>query len=92
MFEINKKSEVPLYQQLVHSIKKYIEEGILKENDKIPAESEFCITYELSRTTVRQALRTLEKEGYIYKLQRGVMCLLLKFIRIGQILVSFMMT
>ena len=69
MFEINKKSEVPLYQQLVHSIKKYIEEGILKENDKIPAESEFCITYELSRTTVRQALRTLEKEGYIYKLQ-----------------------
>lgn len=69
MFEINKKSEVPLYQQLVHSIKKYIEEGIIKENDKIPAESEFCITYELSRTTVRQALRTLEKEGYIYKLQ-----------------------
>ena len=57
MFEINKKSEVPLYQQLVHSIKKYIEEGILKD----------------------------------FK-ERGVMCLLLKFIRIGQILVSFMMT
>lgn len=69
MFEINKKSEVPLYQQLVHSIKKHIEEGTLKENDKIPAESEFCTVYDLSRTTVRQALRALEKEGYIYKLQ-----------------------
>ena len=56
MFEINKKSEVPLYQQLVHSIKKHIEEGTLKENDKIPAESEFCTVYDLSRTTVRQAL------------------------------------
>ena len=64
MFEINKKSEVPLYQQLVHSIKKHIEEGTL-----IPAESEFCTVYDLSRTTVRQALRALEKEGYIYKLQ-----------------------
>ena len=48
MFEINKKSEVPLYQQLVHSIKKYIEEGILKENDKIPAESEFCLHMNLA--------------------------------------------
>lgn len=69
MFEINKESEIPLYQQLIHSIKKNIEEGMLKENDKIPAESEFCTVYNLSRTTVRQALKLLEKEGYIYKMQ-----------------------
>ena len=69
MFKIDKKSEIPLYQQLAHSIKKAVDEQKLKENDKIPAENEFCKIYDLSRTTVRQALYILEKDGYIYKLK-----------------------
>lgn len=69
MFKIDKKSEIPLYQQLAHSIKKAVDEQKLKENDKIPAENEFCKIYDLSRTTVRQALDILEKDGYIYKLR-----------------------
>ena len=69
MFKIDKKSEKPLYQQLAHSIKKAVDEQKLKENDKIPAENEFCKIYDLSRTTVRQALDILEKDGYIYKLR-----------------------
>lgn len=66
---MTKKSEIPLYQQLAHSIKKAVDEQKLKENDKIPAENEFCKIYDLSRTTVRQALDILEKDGYIYKLK-----------------------
>lgn len=69
MFKIDKKSEISLYQQLAHSIKKAVDEQKLKENDKIPAENEFCKIYDLSRTTVRQALDILEKDGYIYKLR-----------------------
>lgn len=69
MFKIDKKSEIPLYQQLAHSIKKAVDEQKFKENDKIPAENEFCKIYDLSRTTVRQALDILEKDGYIYKLR-----------------------
>lgn len=69
MFKIDKKSEIPLYQQLAHSIKKAVDEQKLKENDKIPAENKFCKIYDLSRTTVRQALDILEKDGYIYKLR-----------------------
>lgn len=69
MFKINKNSEIPLYHQLVHNIKRCIDEGILKENDKIPAEFELCRKYDLSRTTIRQALDILEKDGYIYKLR-----------------------
>lgn len=69
MFKIDKKSEIPLYQQLAHSIKKAVDEQKLKENDKIPAENEFCKIYDLSRTTVRKALDILEKDGYIYKLR-----------------------
>ena len=36
---------------------------------KIDKENEFCKIYDLSRTTVRQALDILEKDGYIYKLR-----------------------
>ncbi len=69
MFKIDKKNEIPLYQQLAQNIKKAIEEQKWNENDKIPAESEFCRLCDLSRTTVRQALEILEKDGYIYKLK-----------------------
>lgn len=69
MFKIDKKSEVPLYQQLAHNIKRAIDNQELKENQKIPGENQFCKLYDLSRTTVRLALEILEKDGYIYKLR-----------------------
>lgn len=69
MFKIDKKSEVPLYQQLAHNIKRAIDNQEWKENQKIPGENQFCKLYDLSRTTVRLALEILEKDGYIYKLR-----------------------
>lgn len=69
MFKIDKKSEVPLYQQLAHNIKRAIDNQEWKENQKIPGENQFCKVYDLSRTTVRLALEILEKDGYIYKLR-----------------------
>lgn len=45
-----------------------IEEGNLRENDQLPSERELCDIYDISRSTVRQAIQELEKEGYIYKL------------------------
>lgn len=69
MFEINKDSNVPLYQQIVHSVKKCIDSKELKENDKLPSEHEICKEYSLSRTIVRVALDILEREGYIYKIK-----------------------
>ena len=69
MFKIDKKSEIPLYQQLAHSIKRAIDNQEWKENQKIPGENQFCKLYDLSRTTVRLALEILEKDGYIYKLR-----------------------
>lgn len=68
---INKKSNnaVPLYQELINTIKQSIDNSTLKENEKLPSENELCQLYNLSRTTVRQALKILEKNGFIYKLK-----------------------
>lgn len=64
---IEKKSRVPLYAQLIDLIVGKINSGELKEHDKLPSERELCDMYDISRTTIRQAMIELENEGYIYK-------------------------
>ncbi|MGL5041994.1 MAG: GntR family transcriptional regulator [Culicoidibacterales bacterium] len=62
---IDKKSRVPLYVQLIDILIEQITVKEFKEGDKLPFENEMCIKYNVSRTTVRQALSELEKDGYI---------------------------
>lgn len=63
---IDKSSKMPLYLQLKEILIGKIEKT-MDSNDQLPSEREICETYDLSRTTVRQALDELEKEKYIYK-------------------------
>lgn len=64
--QIDKKSRVPLYAQLMDIVLEKISSGELKEHDQLPSEREWCELYSVSRTTVRQAMIELENEGYIY--------------------------
>lgn len=64
---IDKNSRTPLYLQLMNILIDKIENK-LEEDTKIPSEREICEVYDVSRTTVRQAMDELEKEGYIYKI------------------------
>ncbi len=69
VFELNnidKSSRVPLYSQLMDILIEKITNS-LSENDQLSSEREICDTYDLSRSTVRQAMVELQKEGYIYK-------------------------
>ncbi|MBU3145156.1 GntR family transcriptional regulator [Clostridium sp. CF012] len=66
MKSIDKDSGIPLYVQLMDIVIKDIEE-CMKERDKLLSERDFCEKYDVSRSTVRQALLELESEGYIYK-------------------------
>ncbi len=66
---IEKDSPLSLYYQLKQIIIDMIDKGELTENDKLPTEQELCEQYNISRSTVRQALKELENEGYIYKIQ-----------------------
>jgi len=67
---IDKTSRIPVYVQLMNIIIDQINKGILMENQQLPAERELCATYQLSRTTVRQAMQELEKDRYVY-IQHG---------------------
>lgn len=66
MNSIDKNSKIPLYYQLMNIVIKDIEDN-MKEGGKLPTERNLCEKYDLSRSTVRQALLELEIEGYIYK-------------------------
>ena len=48
------------YEDIVQQIRTLIEEGKLKRNDHLPSERELSETFRVSRTTVREAIRTLE--------------------------------
>jgi len=71
--KINKNSPLPLYYQLKQIILDELKAGTLKTNDRLPPEAEFCSMYELSRTTVRQAISELMTSGHLFKKKnRGV--------------------
>lgn len=64
---INKYSNVPLYSQLKDLIIEKIEHGEYSEETKIPSEQELCVSYDISRPTVRQAITELTNNGFLYK-------------------------
>lgn len=64
---IDKNSRTPLYLQLMDILIENIEKK-LEEHQQILSEREICERYDVSRTTVRQALDELERDGYIYKI------------------------
>lgn len=64
---VDKSSRTPLYLQLMNILIEMIENK-LTEDEKLLSEREICDIYNVSRTTVRQAMDELEKEGYIYKI------------------------
>jgi len=62
-------SDIPLYSQLVSIVKRNISAGTLSTGDLLPSESELCRTFDISRSTVRQAIGALEAEGLVARKQ-----------------------
>jgi len=48
------------YEDIVQQIQTLIEDGKLKRDDQLPSERDLSDTFGVSRTTVREAIRTLE--------------------------------
>lgn len=59
---------LPLYMQLRNELVDYIDQE-LNEDDQIMSEKQIMYEYNVSRTTVRKALKVMEEEGIIYKKQ-----------------------
>ena len=66
---LDKNIPVPLYYQLKELISDAIKEKQYRPGDAIPTEKEIGRYYQLSRTTVRQAIGELVQEGVLYRVK-----------------------
>src|SRR6202049_1059636 len=54
-----------LYEQIVQQIEESVQKGTLKEGDQLPAERELAQQFGVSRTAVREAIKTLHEKGLV---------------------------
>ncbi|MBQ7867636.1 MAG: GntR family transcriptional regulator [Clostridia bacterium] len=66
---LEKKSQSPLYQQLMQRLKNDITAGVYPSGARIPSEQVLCDTYGVSRVTVRKAMLDLVQEGLLVRRQ-----------------------
>lgn len=57
------------YEQIAEHLRSEINELRFEPGDKLPSEKRLCDYFSVSRITVRQALKSLENDGLIYKKQ-----------------------
>jgi GntR family transcriptional regulator len=62
-------SPQPLYQQLREVLRERILDGSYAPLARLPSESELMEAYGVSRITVRQAVRDLQKDGLVFSVQ-----------------------
>lgn len=62
-------SPVPKYYQLAEILRQQISEGVLNPGDQLPTEDALCQAHNVSRGTVREAVRVLVNDGLIIREQ-----------------------
>jgi GntR family transcriptional regulator len=65
--QIDRNAYIPLYIQVMESLREYIESGEARPDEQLPGEPELCRMFDVSRTVIRQGLRELEYKGLIYR-------------------------
>lgn len=62
---VNTSSMIPIYEQIMESIKKQITEGQIQNNDALPSVRALAKELKISALTVKKAYDQLEAEGWI---------------------------
>ena len=69
IYKINHELDVPIYKQLVDSIKANIKQGILAAGQQLPTVQEMTTSLGIARGTIKRAYDELEHAGLIEKVQ-----------------------
>ena len=67
IFHVNPQLDIPIYQQLVDSIRVAIKRGALVYGEKLPTVQEISEELSIARGTIKRAYDELEREGLIEK-------------------------
>jgi GntR family transcriptional regulator len=69
MLSINRRSYIPIYKQIAQLIEQRINSNELRPGMQFPSEREIAEQCNVSRTTARQALEELVRQGIAYRVQ-----------------------
>jgi GntR family transcriptional regulator len=69
-FQVDQKSGIPIYVQLMDQIKHLIATGLLRPGDQLPTIRELAVHLTINLHTVAHAYAELEREGFL-SIQRG---------------------
>lgn len=58
----------PKYLQLVELLIQKVTQGEIRPGEALPSEHQLCETYQLARTTIRNAMQQLEEQGWITRI------------------------
>ena len=70
MFLINLQGKESIYEQIRSQIVRFIEAGILRPDDKLPSVRSLALELGINPNTVMKAYQELERNGYIYTLNK----------------------
>jgi GntR family transcriptional regulator len=65
--QVDPRDIIPKYFQLVNILRHKIEDGEWEPYESIPSERELEKQYNISRTTIREAIAVLVRQGYLYR-------------------------
>jgi GntR family transcriptional regulator len=68
MFELDLRSRLPIYEQLVEKIKELIINDVLKTDEKLPSVRILAGELTINPNTIQKAYRELERQGYLYSI------------------------
>ncbi|UOQ85385.1 GntR family transcriptional regulator [Gracilibacillus salinarum] len=69
MFELDLRSRMPIYEQLVDKLKQLIINDILKQDEKLPSVRMLAQQLSINPNTIQKAYRELETQGFIYSVK-----------------------
>lgn len=65
MFSIDFQSRVPIYEQIVCQVERFIVSGILKSNEQLPSVRQIAFDLGINPNTIQRAYTELERMGVI---------------------------
>lgn len=69
VIQLDLRSRLPIYEQLVEKIKELIVKGILQSDEQLPSVRTLASELTINPNTIQKAYRELEREGYIYSIK-----------------------
>ncbi|HEX3033069.1 MAG TPA: GntR family transcriptional regulator, partial [Bacillota bacterium] len=66
MLQLDFRSRIPVYEQLIDRIKEQIIHQVLKRDEQLPSVRELAIELTVNPNTIQKAYRELEHQGFIY--------------------------